>query len=82
MNYEDGYPGDAIIDEANKARDLLRVIEDAVTELDAEHAPMWSSDEMKARGKEPIGCHICFPGDGSWPCTSRMIADDLRAALK
>lgn len=46
----------------------------AVKELRAEHYP---DPELKGRG----GCVICWPKDGSWPCASRMVADDLRAAL-
>lgn len=26
-------------------------------------------------------CAVCGPADGSWPCVTRMVADDLRAAL-
>jgi hypothetical protein len=59
---------------------LRAVTRQAVGELDSEHAPMWSNDKALATGKEPIGCGMCFPHDGHWPCISRMIADDLRAA--
>lgn len=58
--------------------DVADIIAKAVAELDAEHQPQWYSDNAKAQGKEPIGCTICFPRDGSWPCVSRMVADDLR----
>jgi hypothetical protein len=44
----------------------------AVAELDAEHYP---DLELKGRG----GCVMCWPKDGSWPCTTRLIADELRA---
>jgi hypothetical protein len=47
----------------------------AVAELDAEHFP---DPELKGRG----GCVMCWPKDGSWPCTTRMIADDLRAHIE
>lgn len=50
-------------------------IAQAVAELDAEHFP----DTTSWRGKG--GCVICWPKDGGWPCTTRMIADDLRRAL-
>jgi len=53
----------------------------AVRELDEEHAPTWVSDLAKDAGKDPIGCRMCFPSDGSWPCITRMIANDLRALL-
>lgn len=61
---------------------LLDVVKQAVTELDEEHKPMWMSEKAEHTGKDPIGCYICFPHDGSWPCTTRMIADDLRELLK
>src|SRR5678816_1570409 len=37
----------------------------AVLELDAEHVPEWASDTAKQAGKDPIGCVMCFPHDGS-----------------
>ena len=84
----DRYPGDALIDAANEAIDLRAEVDrmraavvTALAELDEEHQPQWSSDEAAAKGKAPIGCTRCWPGDGHWPCSSRLIADDLRAAL-
>lgn len=59
----------------------LAVVRQAVAELDAEHSPSWASAVAQKAGKEPIGCIICYPSDGSWPCVSRMIADDLRLLL-
>lgn len=65
-----------IVGEAWEERDRLKtIIAQAVSELDAEHGPEGNP------GKEPWGCRICFPGDGDWPCVSKMIADDLRAAI-
>lgn len=58
---------------------LHRIVRQCVEELDAEHQPEWASPEAKAKGKDPIGCVMCFPSDGSWPCVTRMITDDLRA---
>ena len=49
-------------------------VDQAVKELDAEHRP-FDLNGMQS------GCVLCWPKDGSWPCTSRMIADDLRAAV-
>lgn len=60
---------------------LAVVVAQAVVELDAEHYPTWASPKAHEAGKDPIGCALCWPGDGSWPCSSRMIADDLRKAL-
>lgn len=57
-------------------------VAEAVKELDSEHGPAWASTQALEAGKEPIGCRICFPSDGSWPCITRMIADDLRALLR
>jgi hypothetical protein len=53
----------------------------AVAELDAEHRPMWASPQggfthEPVEGREPVGCAICYPGDGSWPCTTRMVVDE------
>lgn len=60
---------------------LRKVVRTALADLDEEHQPQWSSDEAAAKGKAPIGCALCWPGDGHWPCRSLLIADDLRAAL-
>lgn len=53
---------------------LHEAVSTAIGELDVEHRPEWA-------GGKPIGCVICSPGDGSWPCTSRLIADDLRVHI-
>lgn len=47
-------------------------------DLRVEHTPQWSTPEMEARGKDPIGCVLCWPQDGHWPCTAKIVADDLR----
>lgn len=49
---------------------LVEALMDAKQALDAEHRP------------EPDGrcCVVCGPQDGSWPCVSRLIADELDAA--
>lgn len=61
---------------------LREAAEQAVLELCDEHTPTWASDAAKADGKVPLGCAMCWPRDGHWPCISRMIADDLRQALE
>lgn len=66
---------------AHAAADLLDAIDAQVAELLAEHQPMWVSDEAKAAGKEPWVCLICGTADGSWPCISRLIADDMHRLL-
>lgn len=58
-----------------------------VEELDAAHVPMWIAStggftRESVEGKQPVGCMECYPQDGSWPCISRMLADDLLIALK
>lgn len=53
---------------------LRPAVAQAIAELDAEHRPDWS-----LLGKS--GCIICWPKDGGWPCVTRQVADDLRAAL-
>jgi hypothetical protein len=60
---------------------LRDAVLNAVADLADEHQPQWASDEMKARGKDPLGCVICWPKDGGWPCSTAMVVDDLRAAL-
>lgn len=57
---------------------LEGLIEGAVAELDAEHYPQWANPGDRAEGRKPLGCVICWPRDGSWPCSSRAVADDLR----
>lgn len=57
--------------------DLADAVRQAVAELDAEHRPM----DQRRRNGDPIGCVICWPRDGSWPCVSHMITDDLRTAV-
>lgn len=49
----------------------------AVAELDAEHSP----DDPRNVGPQG-GCVLCWPKVGSWPCVTRMIADDLRAIVR
>jgi hypothetical protein len=61
--------------------DLRCAVAVAIADLELEHEPIWSNDRARKRGKDPIGCSICWPRDGSWPCISRMIADDLTRAL-
>ena len=58
---------------ADGIEQLRAALTGAVEELDAEH---YSAADVKGRW-----CIICGPADGSWPCSSRMIADDLRQAL-
>jgi hypothetical protein len=64
-----------------EAADMLDAIDAQVAELLAEHQPEWASDAAKAKGKDPIGCNMCFPHDGSWPCVSRIIAEEMHHAL-
>lgn len=59
--------------QAAEVERLTAVIRQAVTELAAEHA--------EPRPESVQGCRLCWPGDGSWPCVTRMIADELRAAI-
>jgi hypothetical protein len=56
----------------------------AIAELDAEHSPIWVAygavgyTDTPRNDLDPVGCRICYPGDGNWPCVSHMITDDLR----
>ena len=56
---------------ARTVGDLRRSIRFAVRELVACHYP----DES---GRQ---CVTCGGADGSWPCVSRMVADDLRKVI-
>ena len=51
---------------------LRAVIAAARNELNADHY----------RIEDVNGCAMCWPHDGSWPCVSKMVADDLRNALE
>lgn len=61
-------------DEALRADSVPRSALVAVlAELDAEHRP---------EPDRPWGCVMCWPRDGSWPCVTRLIADELRAIVE
>jgi hypothetical protein len=64
-----------------EVRYLRGLIRQAVTELDAVHRPMWLTERAEAEGRPPLGCEMCYPGDGSWPCNSAMVANDLREVM-
>lgn len=70
-----------------KESEILNKIRGAVAELDAEHRPQWVSEHGKGYttvprpGFDPVGCVMCFPHDGSWPCTTALITDDLISLL-
>ncbi len=54
---------------------VVAALESAIAELDAEHRP---GVELKGRG----GCVMCWPKDGSWPCVTRQIVDELRDVVE
>jgi hypothetical protein len=64
--------------------DVLDALKLAVSELDAEHMPQWVNKDAYGYTTEPrddldpVGCVMCYPQDGDWPCTSAQIANDLR----
>ena len=39
------------------------------------------TEQAKAAGKEPWACVLCGTADGSWPCSTRMEADEMLAQL-
>jgi hypothetical protein len=67
--------------------DTLNALKQAVLELDDEHRPQWVNKDAYGYTTEPrddldpVGCVICFPHDGSWPCVSALIARDLRVIV-
>lgn len=75
------HPNDVIAALITEMRRIRAIVTNAINELDAEHTPAWAGEQAQASGKEPIGCAMCWPHDGSWPCSSRLIADDLRTAI-
>lgn len=48
-----------------------------VDALDAEHVSTTMIDGPGSRG-----CCVCYPGDGSWPCVSRMAIDAIYDVLQ
>lgn len=68
---------DATAETESEVSRLHAVIAKAVADLDAEHSPL-PADQCGPRG----GCVTCWPKDGSCPCTTRMVADELREALQ
>jgi hypothetical protein len=58
-----------------------------VAELRAIHHPQWASPDggyttERRDGYTPVGCAECYPHDGSWPCVTAMVADDLAAVAE
>ena len=64
-----------------EARQLREAVMEAATELGLTHEPEWASPAAKEKGLNPVWCAICGSADGSWPCTSQMVLDDLLAAV-
>lgn len=48
----------------------------ALAEIRELHQPIWTSPAAKEQGKEPWVCGLCGTADGSWPCGTRIIADE------
>lgn len=55
--------------------EYLDTIRTAIRELDGAHYPTTYGDGR------PELCATCGAADGSWPCVSRQVADDLRRAI-
>lgn len=71
----------AACDELKRYR---RRITDAVIELadlEAAHVPM-RFDDRPVTEDNAVGCACCYPGDGSWPCSSALATRAIRAALE
>ena len=63
-----------IVDRVTAERDrLAKMRRQAVEDLRREHRP---DDSIGGQG----GCVMCWPKDGSWPCWTRMIADELEGS--
>lgn len=70
-----------------RQRELYIRLDDEVAELFAEHRPQWVAKgsygytEEPQDGFDPVGCVICYPQDGDWPCTSFIIAEAIKALI-
>lgn len=62
---------------ADRIDTLETALREAVAELDGTHTLDRIADSIARRQ----WCATCGTADGSWPCTTRQVADDLRAAL-
>lgn len=80
-----------LLDENDRLRTQLRGIaqSDPDAELVAEVERLRAVitevlGDLSDHQKDPVvpWCRICGAADGSWPCITRMVADDLNAALK
>ncbi len=69
--HEAGVVGDRMSMAETVVSTLAGYVVQALAQLDDEHRP---DPELKGRG----GCVMCWPKDGSWPCVTRLIADELR----
>lgn len=74
------------MDSDARLRALSRAIEAAVAELDSEHRPYDPRTNTAVspglhRTDAKLGCVICWPSDGFWPCPTRMLADELRSLV-
>lgn len=73
--------GGRLLVEAVQRQALQDTLAMGVQELRAEHVPQWSTPEMEAKGRDPIGCLVCWPQDGHWPCASKRVADEMATVL-
>ena len=69
-----GWHALTILAAADRIDELEKTVVEAIAELRAEHFGATVDTS-------PRGCVVCYPADSSWPCVSRMIADDLAALL-
>jgi hypothetical protein len=95
LGAEQGHPdgGDIALSDLRAAAVGLRrlaqldtAIGQQIAELRAIHRPQWASPDggyttERRDGYTPVGCAECYPHDGSWPCITAMVADDLAAAV-
>lgn len=65
--------------EVEPVKRLITAVGDAITDLRDEHRPM-RYDDKPVTDENAVGCAACYPGDSSWPCASRMVADELLEA--
>ena len=70
--YEGGYQAGC-----DASRDRIAELEAAIGEIDAEHQPDWATPKAKAQGKPPWVCLMCGTADGSWPCVTQAIVDEV-----
>jgi hypothetical protein len=77
--HADGNWSDQVIRKhLTEAADEIERLRAALTEIASLHVPEWVSEAAKAAGKKPWTCETCGVEDGSWPCSTMLIIEELQ----